>query len=56
MFRLKRVIIRLRSDISFLAVLLLTVSCSGGCWSVWSGGWLYTDMNENLKTYIKKYY
>jgi hypothetical protein len=39
-----------------LAVLLLTVSCSGRCWSVWSGGWPYTDMNENLKTYIKKCY
>jgi hypothetical protein len=24
---------------SVLAVLLLTVSCSGGCWSVCSGGW-----------------
>jgi hypothetical protein len=33
-----------------LAVLLLTVSCSGFCWSVWSGGWPYTDMNENLKS------
>jgi hypothetical protein len=34
-------------NLSVLAVLLLTVSCSGGCWSVWSGGWPYTDMNEN---------
>jgi hypothetical protein len=33
---------------SVLAVLLLTVFCSGGCWSVWSGGWPYTYMNENL--------
>jgi hypothetical protein len=33
-----------------LAVLLLTVSCPGGCRSVWSGGWPYTDMNKNLKT------
>jgi hypothetical protein len=25
--------------VSVLAVLLLTVSCSGGCWSVCGGGW-----------------
>jgi hypothetical protein len=36
-------------NFSVLAVLLLTVSCSGGCWSMWSGGWPYTDRNENLK-------
>jgi hypothetical protein len=41
-------------NLSVLAVLLLTVSCSGCCWSVWSGGWPYSDMNENLNTYIKK--
>jgi hypothetical protein len=36
-------------NLSVLAVILLTVSCSGGCWSVWSGGWPYTDMNGKLK-------
>jgi hypothetical protein len=41
-------------NLSVLAVLLLTVS--GGCWSVWSGGCPYIDMNENLRTYIKKCY
>jgi hypothetical protein len=47
MFRLTRVIVRLHSEpFGFSSVITY---CSGGCWSVWSGGWPYTDMNEILK-------
>jgi hypothetical protein len=50
MFRLTRIIVRLRSE-PFGLSSIITYS-SGGCWSVWSGGCPYTDMNEILKTYI----
>jgi hypothetical protein len=47
MFRLTRVIVRLRSE-PFGFSSITAYSC-GGCWSVWSGGCPYTDMNEILK-------
>jgi hypothetical protein len=52
MFRLTRVIVTLRSE-PFGFSSIITYS-SEGCWSVWSGGCPYTDMDEILKTYIKK--
>jgi hypothetical protein len=54
MFRLTQLIVRLRSE-PFGFSTSITYS-SGDCWSVWSGGCPYTDMNEILKTYIKKCY
>jgi hypothetical protein len=54
MFRLIRVIVRLRSEPLGLSTII--TNSSGGCWSVWSGGCPYTDMNEILKTYIKNCY
>jgi hypothetical protein len=54
MFRLTQVIVRLRSEpLGFSSIITYS---SGGFWSVWSGGCPYTDMNEILKTYIKKFY
>jgi hypothetical protein len=50
MFRLTRVIVRLRSE-PFGFSTVITYSF-GGCWSVRSGGCPYTDMNETLKTYL----
>jgi hypothetical protein len=47
MFRLTRVIVRLGSE-TFGFSTIVTYS-SGGCWSVWSGGYPYTDMNEILR-------
>jgi hypothetical protein len=46
MFQLTRVIVRLCSE-PFGFSTIVTYS-SGGCWSVWSGGYPYTDMNEIL--------
>jgi hypothetical protein len=43
-FRLTRVIVRLCSE-PFGFSTIVTYN-SGGCWSVWSGGYPYTDMNE----------
>jgi hypothetical protein len=47
MFRLTRVIVSLRSE-PFGFSSIITYS-SGGCWSVWSGSWPFTDMSEILK-------
>jgi hypothetical protein len=37
-------------NLSVLPVLLLTVSCSGGCWSVWSGGWPRRSSDTSRRT------
>jgi hypothetical protein len=54
MFRLTRVIVRLRSELFGFSSII--TQSSGGCWSVWSGGCPYTDKNEILKTYINIQY
>jgi hypothetical protein len=47
MFWLTRVIVRLHSAPFGLSSIITYIS--GGCWSVWSGGCPYTDMNKFWK-------